>query len=311
MPAWFAKPASFEAWFKHAAALEAVGRRDQALTSYDRAIALKSDLAEAHANAGNILAALGRHEDAVTRYDRAIAARKDFVEVHINRGNSLRLLGRLEEAAAAYDAAVAIRPTMAQAHFSRGLAAEDCDRFAEAIESFDRAIALNPDVRLQAHALAHRSWAFNAMGDFERAFADVERSLRLAPNDDDALFRTSVIELLHGRWNEAWPKYERRLSCFRNGPRSWPRRVRVGRGRTWQAEPSCYAANKVWGTGSSSARSFLILPAEVCASPSGRIACSSRFCARVMAWRLPSPTPPRLHMTATCAGSRWRACRSS
>jgi tetratricopeptide (TPR) repeat protein len=209
-----AKPASFEAWFKHAAALEAAGHRDRALTSYDRAIALKPDLAEAHANAGNILAALGRHEDSVARYDRAIAARKDFVEVHVNRGNSLRLLGRLEEAAAAYDAAVAIRPTMAQAHFSRGLAAEDCDRFAEAIESFDRAISLNPDVRLQAHALAHRAWACNALGDFEHAFADVERSLRLAPNDDDALFRASVIELLHGRWNEAWPKYERRLSLL-------------------------------------------------------------------------------------------------
>jgi len=37
-----------------------VGRRERALTSYDRAIALKPDLAEAHANAGNILAALGR-----------------------------------------------------------------------------------------------------------------------------------------------------------------------------------------------------------------------------------------------------------
>jgi hypothetical protein len=56
-------------------------------------------------------------------------------------------------------------------------------------------------------------WACNALGDFERAFADVERSLGL-PNDDDALFRISVIELLHGRWNEAWPKYERRLSLL-------------------------------------------------------------------------------------------------
>jgi tetratricopeptide (TPR) repeat protein len=209
-----AKPDSFEAWFKHAAALEAVSRRDEALKSYERAVALKPDLAEAHANAGNILAALGRHEDAVARYDKAIAARKDFVEVHINRGNSLRLLGRLDEAAATYDAAIALRPTMAQAHFSRGLAAEELDRFAEAIESFDRTIALNPDVRLQAHALAHRAWAFNALGDFERAFVDADRSLLLAPNDDDALFRISVIELLHGRWSEGWPKYERRLSLL-------------------------------------------------------------------------------------------------
>ena len=201
---------------------------------------------------------------------------------------------------------------MAQAHFQPGARGRGRrDRFAEAIESFDRAIRAQSGCPAAAHALAHRAWACNALGDFEHAFARVERSLRLAPNDDDALFRISVIELLHGRWNEAWPKYERRLTLLPEWSSFVPPPCPRWTGRTWQAEPSCCAANKVWGTGFSSARSFLILPAAVCASPSGRIACSSRFCARVTAWRLPSPTPPRSHMTATCAGSRWGACRSS
>jgi hypothetical protein len=104
---------------------------------------------------------------------------------------------------------------MAQAHFSRGLALEESGRFAAAIESFDRTIALRPDVRLQAHAWAHRAWAFNALGDFEQTFADIERSLQLAPNDADTLSRISTIELLHGRWKEGWPKFEGRLSVLK------------------------------------------------------------------------------------------------
>ena len=40
------------------------------------------------------LAALGRHDDAVARYDRAIAARKNFVEVHQAKGERGLLLSR-------------------------------------------------------------------------------------------------------------------------------------------------------------------------------------------------------------------------
>ena len=50
-----------------------MGRLEEAIASYDRAIALRADLTAAHANRGNALAALGRHEAAVDSFDRALA----------------------------------------------------------------------------------------------------------------------------------------------------------------------------------------------------------------------------------------------
>ena len=50
---------------------------EQALASYDKAIALKSDFVEAYAHRGNALAELKRPEDALSSYDKAIALGPD------------------------------------------------------------------------------------------------------------------------------------------------------------------------------------------------------------------------------------------
>jgi glycosyltransferase involved in cell wall biosynthesis len=62
---------------------------------------------------------LGRHEEALAGYDRALAIRPDFAEAHHGRGNALFKLKRYEEALAGYDRALAIRPDLAPAHHGR------------------------------------------------------------------------------------------------------------------------------------------------------------------------------------------------
>jgi tetratricopeptide (TPR) repeat protein len=206
------KPDFADGWCNRGVLLQSLGQYTQALASSERAIALKPGFAEAWANRGNALAALNRHAEATESFDRAIAAKPDFAEALVNRGNSLRKLGRFAVAVASYDAAIRCQPGLGQAHFSRGAALEDQALFAPAIESFDRVLALRPGARLEAQAYAHRAWAHNALGRFEEAFADVAQSLRVAPNDDNVLFRTGLIDLLHGRWDEGWAKWERRIA---------------------------------------------------------------------------------------------------
>jgi len=220
-------PNFFQGWCNRGVALERMNRLEDAIASYDRAIALRADLTAAHANRGNALAALGRHEAAVDSFDRALASKPDFAEIHLNRGNSLARLRRHDQALASYERALAIRPDMAEAQFGRGMVLREQTRFEEAVRCFDRAIALNRNDAVRGLFHSHRAEALNMLGRFPEALADVSHCLQVAPNDDQALYAVSLVELLHGRWREAWPRYERRIALKVGipegfSPPAWP-----------------------------------------------------------------------------------------
>jgi len=205
------QPDFVDAYIQLANLAVALGRPGEAIAAYDRLLRLNPGFADGWSNRSVLLHSVGRHAEALASSERAIALKPDFPEALLNRGNSLRNLGRFAEAVSSYEAAIRCQPALVQAHFSQGAALEDQGLFAQAIESFNRMLALRPPARLQAQAYAHRAWAHNALGRFDDAFADAERSLRLAPDDDEVLFRTGLIDLLHGRWHEGWPKWERRI----------------------------------------------------------------------------------------------------
>jgi tetratricopeptide (TPR) repeat protein len=220
-------PNFFQGWCNRGVALERMNRLEDAIASYDRAIVLRADLTAAHANRGNALAALGRHEAAVDSFDRALASKPDFAEIHLNRGNSLARLRRSEEALASYERALAICPDMAEAQFGRGMVFREQTRFEQAARCFDRAIALNRNDAVRGLFHSHRAEALNMLGRFPEASADVSHCLKTAPDDDQALYAVSLVELLHGRWREAWPRYERRIALKVGipegfSPPAWP-----------------------------------------------------------------------------------------
>ena len=73
---------------------------------------LKPDYAEGFFNRGIAWKALKRLDEALTSYDKAIALKPDYAEAFTNRGNALRELKRLSEALASYDRALVIKPIM-------------------------------------------------------------------------------------------------------------------------------------------------------------------------------------------------------
>ena len=95
-------------------------RFDEALASYDRAIALKPDYVEAFLNRGIVLEQLKRLEEAVASYNQAIALNPKEAGLFYNRGNALKELKRLKEAVASYDQAIALEPDYADAFYNRG-----------------------------------------------------------------------------------------------------------------------------------------------------------------------------------------------
>ncbi|MCC7565382.1 MAG: tetratricopeptide repeat protein [Methanomicrobiaceae archaeon] len=83
-----ASPATAEAWLEQGHSYYAMGMYDEALESYDRALAQNSDLFEAHVARGNVLDRLGRYGEAIESYDDALAINPDDHHVWSLRENA-------------------------------------------------------------------------------------------------------------------------------------------------------------------------------------------------------------------------------
>lgn len=102
---------------------------------------------------GMALSQAGRHQEALQSFDRAIAHGHAHARAHCYRADTLRLLGRADEALAGYDAALALEPGSAEIWCLRSNALLDLARPDDARQSCDRALALVPD---HAGALVNR-----------------------------------------------------------------------------------------------------------------------------------------------------------
>lgn len=107
---------------------------------------------------GLTLHAQKRFEEALACYDRAIALKSDIAEILYNRGNALAALRRFEEGLASYDQALTVNPGYVSALNNRGWLLEQMQRFDDALASYDKALALKPDdaKALENHAALTR-----------------------------------------------------------------------------------------------------------------------------------------------------------
>ena len=72
------------------------GKRDEAIESYQRALKIKPDHADAHYNMGNVLKDQGKRDEAIESYQRALRIKPDYAEAHNNMGNVLKDQGKLD-----------------------------------------------------------------------------------------------------------------------------------------------------------------------------------------------------------------------
>jgi Flp pilus assembly protein TadD len=147
------------------------GQFAEALSSFDRVLALRSDHADAHNWRGVALVNLQRFDEALASFDNAIAARPGYVEALNNRGNTLAELQRHGDALASYEQVLAVRPDDIHALTHCGNVLMDLCRSDEATARYERAIAAAPGT---ANAHLGRSLCLLLAGDFERGWPEYE-----------------------------------------------------------------------------------------------------------------------------------------
>lgn len=190
-------------------ALVALDRREEAIESYDRALALKPDSVNDWCNRGAVLQDLGRDQHAAESFERAAALAPDFAPAHYNLGNALLALKRYEQAVASLDQAIALAPDFADAHNNRANALDQLGRHADALAAADRALALAPAHRA---ALVTRAIILRKLGRGAEALASCDRALALLSDDCAALLVRGDVLVDRERFEEAAATFERMIA---------------------------------------------------------------------------------------------------
>ncbi|MCW5803385.1 MAG: tetratricopeptide repeat protein [Deltaproteobacteria bacterium] len=120
------------------------GHLDDAERYYRRVLAIDPRHADTLNNLGNVHGTRGRYDEAIASYDAAIAEVPDHPLYHACRGWALARAARYREAIATCDRAVAIDPNQSSAYFPRGAAYLQLGERDRAAADFRRGAELNP-----------------------------------------------------------------------------------------------------------------------------------------------------------------------
>ena len=157
-----------------------------------------ADLAEQYYGDGVNFSNAGQYSEALASYDKAVFIRPNTADAWINRGVALENLGRYSEAIDSYDKATALQPASAEAWYGRGIALRKLGRFADAISSYEKAIAINPSY---VEAWLNRGAALDYLGRYDDAIASYDMVLAIQPNHTLALENREIALTKQSRFN--------------------------------------------------------------------------------------------------------------
>lgn len=131
--------------------LQQLGKLDEAIAVYRKAITLYPDLGELYLQLGNIFINRQNFHEASLSYLDAMAIKTNFdtiksdlLDVYLKLLNKLIELGKLDEATAICKKAMCIRPDLPELPFYLGNIFMASNSIQEAINSYERAIEIDP-----------------------------------------------------------------------------------------------------------------------------------------------------------------------
>ena len=133
-----------KAWFSKGVALGNLGRHEEAVEVFDKAVKLKPDYNDAWFNKGAALENLGRHQEAVDAFDRSIEIKDDYADTWFSKGVALGNLGRHEEAVKVFDKAIQIKDDYVEAWYGKGVVLGELGKNDEALKTLDEGMNIFP-----------------------------------------------------------------------------------------------------------------------------------------------------------------------
>lgn len=121
------------------------GKKQNAISTYLRAIKIQPTLIEAYNNVGLDLCSLGRHNEALNYFDQALKIKPGFKEAALNRANTLISVHRLNDAITELETLLNAYPNCPSVLTNIGDAFSAATKDEGALSFYEAALAAKPD----------------------------------------------------------------------------------------------------------------------------------------------------------------------
>lgn len=157
-------------------AAAACGQQEEALSSLYRT----AKTAEQNAD----------YDGAARAYEKIISLRPDLAEAHANLGNLHYVRGKYEMAERSFKAALKLKPQLSAPQFFLGVLAFRSNDYGNAVRHLTRAAELDPSNPL---IKLHLGYTYYAEGQFDRAVAPFESVVQTDERNEDAWYHLSKV----------------------------------------------------------------------------------------------------------------------
>lgn len=195
-----------------------LGRTDESIECFDKALSINPSLAEAWLNKGASLTEKGLNADALVCFDRALALNPTLGVAWSNKGHILSELGRTNEAQFSFQKAVELSPNNALAWFLKGKVHTQLGQLREALAAFNGALAADSNY---AHAWISKAGILAKLGQHADAISGYESGLRLDQKNAPAWFNMGLSIGYLGRHQDVIKCCDRALEINPTFPPLW------------------------------------------------------------------------------------------
>jgi tetratricopeptide (TPR) repeat protein len=188
-----------------AAAWWELGKPEQALEDFDKAIELGYTEAHAYTSRGLFHAAIGNHQEAIADFDEAIKIDPQDIAPLVNRAATQMAKGDHTAAVADYTAALKLKPDSISLLHQRSLAYKAAGQLDEAIADFNSILTVQEDYYA---AVMGRGYIHFQQQRFDQAVADFAKAIELRPEDAVAWNNRGYNQLQLGNHADALRDYD-------------------------------------------------------------------------------------------------------
>lgn len=155
-----------------------------------------------HYNWAACLYALGKYEESIPRFKKAITIKHDFADAFCNWGLALINVGHPEQSIKQFKRAAKISPNDPKIYFNWGIALEKLNNIEEAVQLYQKVINLTPTTFVNGNETADRNhiMALNQLAlydlkkeDYKESAKKYQQLVKLDPNFAPGYYNLAIV----------------------------------------------------------------------------------------------------------------------